>query len=79
MSVELLISIAGSALLIAIGVIGFLLVRAINAVDTSVATLNAKVDSLTAKDTQVEVRLAELGVRLAHVEAELLSLKREAA
>lgn len=70
--------IAGVALVTAIGVIGWLVVRAINAVDTSLALLSAKVDALTAKDTQVEVRLAELAVRLAHVETELLSLKKAA-
>ena len=79
MSLELIITIAGSALLIAIGVIGFLLVRAINAVDSSVANLNAKVDALNATDSQVQVQIAELKIRLLHVEAQLAAMRSEAA
>lgn len=52
-------------------VFGFLLLRAIKAVDTSIEKLGTKVELLSAQDTRHSIELGELRVRLLEVERRL--------
>lgn len=53
-----------------VALVGFLLRRAISGVDSSVAGLTGKVDTLAQQSTELMVGLAELRVRVAHLERE---------
>lgn len=52
-------------------IVGFLTVRAINGVDTSLGALGNKVDALSAQDTLIRIELAKLEIRVMHLELTL--------
>jgi hypothetical protein len=79
MNAEVSLFIVGTVVSIVIAIVGYLVVRSVNAMDRQIELLGAEVKALGTKDTQTEIRMAEISVRLAHVEAELLALKRAAA
>lgn len=60
---------------LAITVIGFLLVRALNRMDKSVDELRLDIKQLATGDTEVRVDLAGVKVRLTAVETDVLALK----
>lgn len=77
MSLELVISIAGGAISLAVTVIGVLVVRAVNSFDQRLEKLEAKLDTGSFRDTQMEIWKAEVSVRLAHVEMTLAQLRHD--
>lgn len=63
-------AIASLVVALVVGLVGFLLRRAIGGVDSSVGRLDGKVDTLAQQNTELMVGMAELRVRVAHLERE---------
>lgn len=59
-----------------ISVVGWLIIRAVQAVDAQVSGVAAKVDSLVARDTAFEVALTDLRARIVGVEARLADMEQ---
>lgn len=51
-----------------LSVVGFILIRAVKAVDQSLSSLTSKVDGLAKQDTHILVELASLRARVTHLE-----------
>lgn len=74
-TLHLVLELAAGVIAVALAVIGYLAVRAINNVDRSVAELKADIKALATGDTEVKVKLKEIEVRVVAVEAEVVSLR----
>lgn len=70
------IVVSGLVVSVVVALVGYLLKRAIDGVDTKLEALGTKVDGLATKDGQHSESIVELKVRMAHVEGELLQLQR---
>lgn len=66
-----------SALVLATGVVGYIINRSVVNVDTTVQMLALKIDGLHAKDTLFEVALTELRVRVIQLEASMVLVQQE--
>ncbi len=74
-AVAILAAIAAAVGTTVLSIVGFLLVRAVNKVDSSVSGLSSKVDALAAQDTNILVQLEGMKVQVLDMRERVLRLE----